>query len=106
MMPWTLQKIHRSLIMGEIGLLLLISLLCLLLCLLALPLLSQLPPLLPSQLLPLTSHFLLTLHHLHLHQLILLLSPGLSALGDLEMSGLEISMLFQSNTDCPENPHQ
>ncbi len=90
------------------GLLLLISLLYLPFCLLALPLLSQLPPLLLSQLLPLISHFLLTLHHLHLHlyQLILLLPPGLSALGDLEMGGLEISMSSQSTTDSPDSPHQ
>src|SRR6267378_5512893 len=108
-MPWTLQKFHRSLIMGEMGLLLLISLLCLSFRLLALPLLL-------SQLLPLTSHFLPTLHHLHLLQLALLhllmlklihlLPPGLSALGDLKISGLETSMSFQNVTDSLGSPHQ
>src|SRR6266404_4840532 len=109
MMPWTLQKFHRSLIMGEMGLLLLISLLYLSFRLIALPLLL-------SQLLPLTSHFLPTLYHLHLLQLapwhiltlksIHLLPPGLSASGDLETSGLETSMLFQNVTDSLGSPHQ
>src|SRR6267378_6512827 len=95
--------------MGEICLLLLISLLCLSFRLLALPL-----PL--SQLLPLIFHFIPTLHHLHLLQLapwhlltlksIHLLPPGLSALGDLEMSGLETSMSFQNVTDRLGSPHQ
>src|SRR6266404_9844536 len=110
MTPWTLQKIHRSLIMGEICLLLLISLLCLSFRLLALL------PLLLSQLLPLISHFLPTLHHLHLLQLtpwhlltlkpIHLLPPGLSTSGDLETSGLETSMSFQNVTDSLGSPHQ